>query len=59
MSRVDVKGGPVDPLSKFEAVVRTIFSENEETKGNVQNYYRADPLTKNDQFIKLIKVKWQ
>ena len=49
----------MDPLSKFEAVVRTIFSENEETKGNVQNYYRADPLTKNDHFIKLIKVKWQ
>ena len=59
MSRVDVKGGPVDPLSKFEAVVRTIFSEKEETKSNVQNYYCADQLAKYDQLIKSIKVKWQ
>ena len=49
----------MDPLSKFEAVVRTIFSENEETKGNVQNHYCADQLAKYDQLIKSIKVKWQ
>ena len=49
----------MDPLSKFEAVVRTIFSEKEETKANVQNYYCADQLAKYDQLIKSIKVKWQ